>query len=177
MDRETEKKEPKEEKKKEPEPKEQKEDKEEEKSESKEEKKEAPQEKNKEEPEEKKRDEASEPNNATEASGQSSQETKQVDLTEGSKPGVEEPSLIDYKQPEYPERMKKREIEGKVVLKVLIDYEGQVDEITVRKSSGYKQLDLAAKKAAKEWRFNPARKEHQKIGSWILVPIRFRLEA
>ncbi|MBM7624411.1 energy transducer TonB [Sporohalobacter salinus] len=118
-----------------------------------------------------------EANNSAKAPGQSSQETKQVDLTAGSKQGVKKPSLLDYNQPVYPEQMKKREIEGKVVLKVLIDHEGQVDKIKIKKSSGYKRLDLAAKKAVTKWRFNPARKNHQKIGSWILVPVRFRLEA
>lgn len=103
-------------------------------------------------------------------------EVERVDLTQGvPDAGIVPPGIIEYKQPVYPEEMRKRGIEGRVILKILIDTVGKVIKIRIEESSGYKQFDQVAKETVLGWQFKPTRKDGKKVESWILVPIRFKL--
>lgn len=103
-------------------------------------------------------------------------EVERVDLTQGVPDvGIVPPGIIEYKQPVYPEEMRKRGIEGRVILKILIDTVGKVIKIRIEESSGYKQFDKVAKETVLGWQFKPTRKDGKKVESWILVPIRFKL--
>lgn len=103
-------------------------------------------------------------------------EVERVDLTQGvPDAGIVPPGIIEYKQPVYPEEMRKRGIEGRVILKILIDTVGKVIKIRIEESSGYKQFDKVAKETVLGWQFKPTRKDGKKVESWILVPIRFKL--
>ncbi|MCK8826557.1 energy transducer TonB [Natroniella acetigena] len=99
-----------------------------------------------------------------------------VDLTQGNpSSGILPPSIADYREPDYPQAMRRRGIEGKVVLKVLINSQGSVKEVEIKRSSGYERLDLAAKESVQQWRFNPTKKDDEVVESWILVPVKFEL--
>lgn len=57
--------------------------------------------------------------------------------------------------PVYPGRARRLGFEGKVLLRVRIDDAGRVMAAKVAESSGFAELDAAAVKAARSWRFEP----------------------
>lgn len=56
---------------------------------------------------------------------------------------------------EYPSQSQRRREEGRVVVRVLINTKGEVEEAHVEQSSGYERLDRAALVAARKARFRP----------------------
>lgn len=100
-----------------------------------------------------------------------------LDFTGNNYPdNVNPPELLEFQRPVYPKNLRERDIEGKVILKLLIDKEGKVQEIQIFESSGYKMFDQIAIKAVRQWRFKPARKGNQQRGSWVLIPINFQIK-
>ena len=84
-----------------------------------------------------------------------------------------------YKQntaPPYPRKARRLGYEGIVMLKVLIDENGRVDDLAVLKSSGYKVLDRAAVSAVKKWLFEPGTEDGIKKKMWVKIPVRFDLK-
>jgi len=79
-------------------------------------------------------------------------------------------------KPNYPVMARKLGLQGTVVVRVLIDPDGNPAEIRVEKSSGHLLLDESALDAVRAWRFEPAREGNLSIAAWVDVPIRFRLE-
>lgn len=79
-------------------------------------------------------------------------------------------------EPEYPRMAKKRKYEGTVILSVLVNKEGLVDNLWVFETSGYNMLDNAALKAVREWIFEPGRKGSETVEQWVEVPVRFELK-
>lgn len=69
----------------------------------------------------------------------------------------------------------RRGIQGTAILIVSIDASGGVLDVEVEKSSGNRNLDREAIKAAKRWRFNPEVKNGQKIASRVRVPVEFKM--
>jgi protein TonB len=66
------------------------------------------------------------------------------------------PEPLIAPQPPYPALTKAKRIEGKVVVAMLIDTEGNVIIADIDKSSGDESLDQAAREAALQWQFSPA---------------------
>ena len=94
-------------------------------------------------------------------------------------PAILEKALPEYsKNPpiSYPRRARKRGYEGTVVLEVLVDRNGKVDDLRILASSGYGILDRSAVKSVKTWSFKPAKKGSGTVDMWIQVPIRYNLE-
>ena len=65
--------------------------------------------------------------------------------------------------------------EGTVVLLVLVGTNGEVLQVKVDQSSGYHELDRAAVRAAKGWRFNPGTRGGIPYKGWARVPVTFKL--
>jgi protein TonB len=63
-----------------------------------------------------------------------------------------------------------------VGLRLLVGVNGDVEQVTVVKSSGYPALDKAAREGARLWRFSPARRGEDAIRAWVEMPVRFRLD-
>jgi protein TonB len=78
--------------------------------------------------------------------------------------------------PEYPLLARKRGYQGTVVLEVLVNREGKVEELTLSASSGYAVLDQAALTCVKAWLFDPGTRGGDKVDMWVKVPVRFQLE-
>jgi len=78
--------------------------------------------------------------------------------------------------PRYPDAARRAGEQGTVTLRVLVTREGLPARVGVEKSSGSTYLDNAALEAVKAWRFAPARQGAERIESWMLVPVVFRLE-
>lgn len=73
----------------------------------------------------------------------------------------------------YPQLLKDAGIGGTVQVWVFIDTNGQVENSKVQKSSGNRQLDDAALRAAQEFSFTPALNRDKRVPVWINIPITF----
>jgi len=84
-----------------------------------------------------------------------------------------------YKQnppPDYPQQARRMGYEGLVMLKVLVDVNGRVENLELVSSSGYAVLDKAAVTSVKKWMFEPGTEGGKKKKTWVKIPIRFELE-
>ena len=77
--------------------------------------------------------------------------------------------------PEYPPRARQMGIEGTTVLRALVGEAGDTLELIVWQGSGMRLLDEAALAAARQWRFEPARRGDRLLTAWVEVPVRFIL--
>jgi len=77
--------------------------------------------------------------------------------------------------PIYPKRALRMRQEGTVMLKVLVDKQGDQKEIQVSRSSRFPMLDRAALEAVKQWRFRSTMQDGTTILSWVQVPVEFRI--
>lgn len=84
-------------------------------------------------------------------------------------------AYLNNPSPDYPTSAKRRRMEGKVMLRVVVSSQGTAKSVRVTKSSGFDILDESAKNTVSNWRFVPARKGNQNIEAQIIVPIDFRL--
>lgn len=77
--------------------------------------------------------------------------------------------------PAYPDGARRRGEEGLVLLLVDVDRTGRVSSAVIKQGSGSLDLDRAALKAVKRWRFEPAHIGSLPVESEVEVPIRFTL--
>jgi len=78
--------------------------------------------------------------------------------------------------PAYPRLARNRGWEGTVEFKIRVLANGEVGEVKMKNSSGYKSLDQAARRAIKRWRFTPASRAGKVVESWVVVPVHFVLD-
>ncbi|MBM3262914.1 MAG: TonB family protein [candidate division Zixibacteria bacterium] len=84
------------------------------------------------------------------------------------------PAPVRPIKPVYPEMARNAGIEGTVILFALIDKEGKVRDVQVRKGIGG-GLDEAAVEAVKAIPWTPAIQNNRPVSVWMSVPVRFRL--
>ena len=94
---------------------------------------------------------------------QNDKENKVYDLREGSSDSIQKPGIKNYSQPSYPSNLRKRNIEGKVIISLRIDKEGKAHDLKINHSSGYDSFDQAALNAVSSWEFKAAEKDGKKI--------------
>ena len=95
-----------------------------------------------------------------------------VALTEVDRP----PEIASVVKPEYPPVARRMNVSGTVVLSVLVDENGHVEDLrTVREAGGNMGLTQAAQKAVRQWTFRPAVKSGVNVKTWMTVPIPFVL--
>lgn len=85
------------------------------------------------------------------------------------------PQPISMPAPEYPSLAVKAGIEGKVVVKMLVDTDGSVIAVEIIKSSGNQMLDESAISAAKRAKFTPAKQRDRFVRVWVVRQIEFKL--
>lgn len=85
------------------------------------------------------------------------------------------PEPVYSPRPAYPEEARSAEMEGTVVIEVLVGTDGYVARVRVAESSGCKVLDKAAKEAARDWEFTPAEKDDELVRVWVDIPFNFSL--
>lgn len=85
------------------------------------------------------------------------------------------PKPIVQVKPRYPDLARQAGIEGKTVVKALVDVDGSVMEVQILKSSGNQMLDQAALTAARRWKFSPAKQRDKFVRVYVSIPINFRL--
>lgn len=87
--------------------------------------------------------------------------------------GVSTGLLITKVQPQYPDDAKQARIQGQVILKALIDKNGDVEELTL--VSGHPMLAPAAIEAVKQWKYKPYLLNDQPVKVETLVTVSFQL--
>ena len=80
------------------------------------------------------------------------------------------PRYQENAPPNYPALARKRGQEGAVILQVLVNREGRVDELEIDTSSDFTLLDRAALSAVRKWSFEPGRRGEERIPMWVKVP-------
>lgn len=111
---------------------------------------------------------------STEGAPQNNEKKEVYDLRNGEN-GIEKPGLKNYTQPEYPSNLRKRNIEGEVIISLRIDKAGKAHDLKISQSSGYDSFDQAALSAVSNWRFEAAEKDGIKVEVIVNLPIRFKL--
>jgi TonB family protein len=85
--------------------------------------------------------------------------------------------LPQNKPPIYPLAAQRAGHQGAVLLMVLIEKDGTVQDVVVQQSSGFTSLDESAMDAVAKWRFSPALSRGLAVSAKVIVPIRFSLVA
>jgi TonB family protein len=100
---------------------------------------------------------------------------KTGDLVAGG-PGVTPPQLVTFPKPQYPPMARTLRVEGVVVVSVLVDENGQVQEARIAEPI-HRQVGLneAALSAARNARFKPATKDGVRVKMWTRLRIPFKL--
>ena len=86
----------------------------------------------------------------------------------------DKPEVIKRVPAAYPELAKKAGIEGTVVLKVLVNTKGDVEDVEVLKS--HPLLDESAINAAKQFKFKPGKQRDRFVKVWMSIPFTFKLK-
>ena len=82
----------------------------------------------------------------------------------------------ERRPPAYPPLSRRLGEEGKVVLRVELDEQGNISSTRLATASGFPRLDEAALAAVKTWRCTPARRDGQPVRAVALQPFKFILE-
>jgi TonB family protein len=100
------------------------------------------------------------------------------DLIPPGAPGATPPRLLSRPEPQYPERARRRQVEGDVLLLALVDENGRVVRTIVKRTDdpglGFNE---AATRAALRTVFDPATRDGLPGKMWTELPFSFRLHA
>lgn len=81
------------------------------------------------------------------------------------------------KKIKYPEFASRKGIQGMVVLSLKVSEKGEIEDISVAKSTGSASLDAQAVVAAQELRFKPALKDGKAVTASVQLPVQFKLDS
>lgn len=84
-----------------------------------------------------------------------------------------EPRVLSAPAPDYPAAALRSGASGEVVLRIEVDARGRPAEVTVVSSSRNRDLDRAALRAVRRWRFEPAMRDGQPVPGTVQQSIRF----
>lgn len=84
-------------------------------------------------------------------------------------------NYLNNPAPYYPQSAKRKGIQGKVLLSVLVQTDGTAASVQVSRSSGSNDLDVAALDAVKQWKFIPARSKGHPVQASVVVPVEFKI--
>lgn len=88
---------------------------------------------------------------------------------------VQAPKVIHKTPPLYTEVARKEKQQGRVVLRAVINEQGEVEDVEVIEGQPY-GLNEAAVEAVRQWRFEPAIYEGKPVPVFYMLTINFRLE-
>ena len=89
-------------------------------------------------------------------------------------PGITPPKVLKAIDPSYDDFARSLRVQGKTVLAVVINAEGDVGDVQVARPLGM-GLDERAVEAVRSWRFRPAMKDGQPVAVQVDVEVSFRL--
>ncbi len=93
-----------------------------------------------------------------------------IEVTEGVTP----PQLQDKITPRYPEEARLARTEGRVILRAVIDENGNVRDVSVLRSSD-PVFDDAAIEAVERWKYAPAVQDGRPVSVYFTVVVEFKL--
>jgi protein TonB len=85
-------------------------------------------------------------------------------------------AYLNNPKPPYPAISRRLHEQGLVILRVLINTQGQAEQTELYQSSGYTRLDDSALKTVSKWRFVPGTTNGVPQAMWFNVPVNFVLE-
>jgi TonB family protein len=88
--------------------------------------------------------------------------------------GISPPRLLREVKPDYTEEARQRNIEGEVVLEIVVRQDGSVGDIKLIDGLGY-GLNERAMAAVRQWRFSPAQRRGAAVDVLVEVAVEFRL--
>lgn len=77
--------------------------------------------------------------------------------------------------PAYPLAARRRNIEGKVLVRAEVQADGSCSQVELKTPSTSELLNQAALVAVKKWRFIPATLHGETVVAWVEIPITFKL--
>ena len=89
--------------------------------------------------------------------------------------GSIDPTSQTMNPPRYPPEELRRRIQGTTTLIVNLDAYGDVIDVSVERSSGNRNLDREAVKAARRWLFNPGIENGRPVASRVRVPVAYAI--
>ncbi len=78
--------------------------------------------------------------------------------------------------PVYPRQALRRHQQGEALIRVLVNAEGNTQNVFLQRSSGYAILDRSALHAVKGWNFVAAEEDGEPIDAWVEVPVAFKIQ-
>lgn len=93
---------------------------------------------------------------------------------EGFVASSENPKILQWAKPEYPEMARRAALEGTVMVKVLVGPDGSVKDAIVITSVN-PLLNKAALDAARKCKFIPGKQRNIPVKAWMALPFQFRL--
>jgi len=86
----------------------------------------------------------------------------------------ENPTIIQWAKPQYPEIARRAQIEGTVIVKVLVGPDGSVKDAQILQGVN-PVLNKAAIAAARKCKFKPGKQRNIPVKAWMALPFAFRL--
>lgn len=86
------------------------------------------------------------------------------------------PSVVGQPRPAYPYRARRRNIEGWVKIRFLVDHGGRVHDLTILAASPKGVFESAVRDAVPRWRFRPGKKAGRAVDVWVETTIQFELD-
>ena len=84
-------------------------------------------------------------------------------------------SDLKHPLPVYPPLARENGWQGLVVIRALIQQEGNPAQVEIERTSGFQILDQSAIESVRQWEFSPTRSGNLTLSRWILIPVRFAL--
>ncbi|WP_413165198.1 energy transducer TonB [Aeromonas salmonicida] len=110
-------------------------------------------------------------------SGSAPVKSQQSGSGAGSSAPIARDPRLNNPEPPYPYESRRRGEEGRVILNVRVAADGTASSVEVDKSSGYRRLDMTARRTISRWRFIPAKQNNAAVEAWAKVTIIFKLRA
>ncbi|MCX7738597.1 MAG: energy transducer TonB [Hydrogenothermaceae bacterium] len=90
---------------------------------------------------------------------------------------VDQPPMPRFRtSPEYPKSARAKNITGYVVLSILVDEDGSVQQVEVLESQPARVFEEASINAVKQWKFEPGRYKGKPVKTWVKQVVKFELQ-
>jgi protein TonB len=86
---------------------------------------------------------------------------------------IQQPAPLYGEEVAYPLALWDEGVEGETVLRVRVTDTGVVDSVEVAETSGHLGLDSAAVEGARDLRFQPGRRNGERVRMWATLPVVF----
>ncbi|MBI4820323.1 MAG: energy transducer TonB [Deltaproteobacteria bacterium] len=82
----------------------------------------------------------------------------------------------EERTPPYPEEARRQEVEGQVLMRVLVGVDGRVKDVKLVRGLGYGCDEIALKWAREKFLFKPGTVDGVPTATWITIPVTFVLD-